>query len=160
MDRHLVVNETERPDRSREQGNTLIEVLVAGVLIAIFVVALFQVISQGSLLNRQQILRRRAYQVLDSVLESPTNSSLSPNYLARTTGDPVDTMTVALDYCGNSAHPDTINAAVKVNVDTVSYSYSGTVIPAKKVTAIISYSDQGNSYQDSLQTLSTLAGIN
>jgi Tfp pilus assembly protein PilV len=160
MDRHFVVNETGRRDRSDEKGYTLVEVLVGGVLVAIFVVALFQIISQGSTLNRQQLLRRRAYQELDSVLEAPANSSLSPYYLALATGDPVSTGTVVLNDFGDTVTSNNITATIKVYVDSVSYSYSGTVIPAKRVTATIGYTDNGSQFLDSLQTLITLADIN
>jgi Tfp pilus assembly protein PilV len=160
MDRHFVVNEKGRLYRSDEQGYTLIEVLVGGVLAAIFVVALFQIISQGSTLNRQQLLRRRAYQELDSVLEAPANSSLSPYYLSLATGDPLDTANVVLNNFGDTTSANNITATIKVYVDSVSFSYGGTVVPAKRVTATIGYADNGAQFLDSLQTLVTLADIN
>ncbi len=160
MDRHSVVNENGRLHRLDEQGYTLIEVLVGGVLAAIFVVALFQIIAQGSTLNRQQLLRRRAFQELDSVLEAPAKSSLSPYYLSLAAGNPLDTGNVVLNNFGDTTSANNINATIKVYVDSVSFSYSNTVIPAKKVTATIRYSDNGSQFLDSLQTIVTLTDIN
>jgi hypothetical protein len=160
MDRHFVVIGNERRGRSNERGYTLVEVLVGGILVAIFAVTIFQVISQGSLMNRQQLLRRRSFQAMEQVLEMPVYSSLSPYYQALSPGNPVDTMVVVLDDCGGAHGADTLDATIKVRVDSLSFSYSGTVIPAKKVTATITYTNNGTSYQDSLQTLITLAGIN
>jgi Tfp pilus assembly protein PilV len=152
MDRHPVANDGGGPGRSHERGNTLVEVIVGGVIIALCVFALFQIIGQGSLMNQTQLLRRQAYQQLVSVLEMPKFSSVSPYYLSLAKGDPDTTMTVALS--------STINATVSVNVDSVSYFYNSVNIPAKKLTAIISYSYSGTAYLDTLQTLITNSGIN
>jgi Tfp pilus assembly protein PilV len=152
MDRHPVANEERGPDRPHERGNTFVEVLVGGVIIALCVVAMFNIMGQGSNMNTKQSLRRQAYQQLVSVFEMPKFSSVSPYYLSLAKGDPDTTMTVALS--------STINATVSVNVDSVSYFYNSFNIPAKQLTAIISYSYNGTAYLDTLQTLITNSGIN
>ena len=152
MDRHPVANEERGPDRPHERGNTFVEVLVGGVIIALCVVAMFNIMGQGSNMNTMQSLRRQAYNQLQSVLEMPKFSSVSPYYLSLAKGDPDTTMTVALS--------STVNGTVTVNVDSVSYSYNSVAFPAKKLTAIISYSYSGTAYLDTLQTLITFSGAN
>jgi prepilin-type N-terminal cleavage/methylation domain-containing protein len=61
--------------RAREPtGYTLIEVLIASVLISIAVVAVFQAVSNGSRMSRKDFLTRRAYQRLEQILEDPRQS--------------------------------------------------------------------------------------
>jgi hypothetical protein len=137
------------------KGYTLIEALVGGVLIAVIVIGVFQVISQGSLLNKKDLLRRRAYQELERVLETPQFSYKSPYYMALAEGNQTP-ITVTLDSSGTNPLRGTIN----VRVDALAFTYNTVNIPAKRVTAIINYSSEGTAYIESLQTIITLVDIN
>jgi Tfp pilus assembly protein PilV len=136
-------------------GYTLIEALIGGLLIVIIVIAVFQVISQGSLYNKRDLLRRRAFQELEAVLEKPQYSYKSPFYMALATGSQQPN-TVKLDSTGTNP----LYATVNIRVDALTYTYNAVTIPAKRVTAIINYSSEGTAYAESLQTIITLADIN
>jgi hypothetical protein len=145
--------------RRAENGFTLIETLIGGMLIAVSVVAVFQVLSQGSWLNRKEMVRRRAYQEMERMLEKPVYSYKSPYYSALTPGMQPDTV-VTLDDRGTATTADDLMATMRVRVDAVSFQNGGTIIPAKRVTARIEYGDDGTQYAESLQTVITLVDIN
>jgi Tfp pilus assembly protein PilV len=157
MDRRAAVR---RAGCMRSQaGSSLLEVLIGGLLVALAVIALFQVLSQGSSLNHQAMVRRRAFQELDRTLAIPKYSSRSPYYIALTPGQ-LDSMNVTLDDRGDAGTANDLVGSMKVRVDTLSFTYSGTVIPAKRITAKVTYTDNGTTFQDSLQTFVTMTDVN
>jgi type II secretory pathway pseudopilin PulG len=153
MDRHSSI-------KDEPGGYTILEVLIGGILVAIVAIALFQVISQGSFLNRKELVRRRCFQEMERVLENTRYSSRSPYYLALPLGNPVDSLNVVLDDRGDTATANNLTGTIRIRVDSVSFTYNSVVIPAKKVMAKITYSDNGTAYQDSLQTIITMTDIN
>ena len=50
-------------------GFTLVEVLISAAILMVAVAAVAVIISRGSKINREDMLRRRAYQVMEEVLE-------------------------------------------------------------------------------------------
>jgi hypothetical protein len=138
-------------------GYTLVEVLVGSLLVAAVAIAVFQVFSQGSTINRKEITRRRAYQDLERILERPKYSYRGGNYTSTdlAVGTRPDT-TVTLD----SSRTPPLTGTMSVRIDTTTYTYSGTTIPSKKVTAKLTWTDNGVASSESLQTIITLVDVN
>ena len=73
---------------------------------------------------------------------------------------PQGTRTVILDDRGNEDTNDDLIANVWVNVDNETYSHGAIAnIPAKRVTAFISWDDEGETVIDSLETIITLITV-
>ena len=155
MDRHTL---NKRRIRARN-GSTLVEVLVGGLLVALFVVAVFQVIVGGTWLNNQQLRASRSFQELERVLEKPQYSSDHTAYTALSYGSQPDT-TVALNTYGDTSSANNLTGTISTHVDSCSFTSSGITFPAKKITATISYTYNGVAYSDSLQTFLTYADNN
>jgi Tfp pilus assembly protein PilV len=145
---------------SFQAGYSLIEVIVAGVVIAAVVVGIFEIISNGSSLNRKEMLRRRVYQELERILEKPEYSSRSPYYLALATtgGAYVNLSPVTLDNKGSSP----LTVTPQVRVDAWTFTYSGVNVPAKRITVQILITYPGETVQrtESLRTFVTLTDVN
>lgn len=144
-------------------GAALIEALVGGIIIAVIVIAVFQVLSEGSSINQKELLRRQAYQELERVLESPEYSYRSPNYLNLAVGTNLVSgypKTVTLDTRGTSGTSDDVTGTISVRVAPQTYTYSGTTIPAKRIIATITYKEDGVDRTETLETIITLVSIN
>ena len=139
------------------RGFTLIEVLISSTILLVTVIAIFLIIANGSALNRKQLLWRRACNELERIFESPQYSY--KNYL-NITPIPPGTRTVILDDRGNADTDDDLVADVWVTVVNETYSHGAiTNIPTKRVTAFISWNDEGKSVTDSLENIITLVTI-
>lgn len=54
----------------KQDGYTLVELLVAGIILFIIMTSLMAIIIHGSRFNKEDMLRRRAYQVMEEFIES------------------------------------------------------------------------------------------
>lgn len=141
-----------------QRGFTLIEVLVSSAILLVAVLAIFFIISYGSVLNKRQLLWRRSYNELERILESPQYSY--KNYLDLTPDSTYNLDDIILDDRGNADTGDDLNANVWVTVVNEPYSHGAIAnIPAKRVTAFISWNDEGKTVTDSLETIITLISI-
>ncbi len=55
--------------KNSEKGFTLIETLIAGIILVLAICASTAIISRGSLMNKNDMFRRIAYQEMESILE-------------------------------------------------------------------------------------------
>lgn len=55
---------------NRQKGYTLVELLVAGIILFIIMTSLMAIIINGSRFNKEDMLRRRAFQVMEEFIES------------------------------------------------------------------------------------------
>ena len=142
-----------------QRGFTLIEVLVSSVILIVAVLAIFAIIAHGSGLNKKQLIRRRVFNELERILEKPQFSYKSPYYSNLTPGTH-NLNPVTLDDRGNADTGDDLMGNVWVTVVNETYSHGAiTNIPAKRVTAFISWNDEGNTYTENLETIITLVSI-
>jgi prepilin-type N-terminal cleavage/methylation domain-containing protein len=165
------------------KGFTLIEVLIAAVLISIAVVAVFQAVSNGSRLSRKDYLLRRAYQRLEQILEDPRQSYKGPYYtdaVADNTGNLVagthtltDTSLVDLvlddrDSPGDptddlvaTAELEVIDLDIDVELGGIGYPKPCCQnVQAKKLIARMIWFEDGVYDTASLETIVSLVGIN
>ncbi len=135
-------------NRNYNSGFTLVETLVASAIIIVAIAAIAVIISQGSGLNRDDILRRRAFQALEEVLER-RDLGYRQYFILLNKADGSD------ENLGNIMLPDiggqNITANIKRRLDKVPYNYEGTDIPGIKVTVTITYDGK----QESLSTILT-----
>ena len=140
-------------------GFSIIEAIVGGVFLAAAIVGLYAVISQSSVISKDTLLRKRAYQELERVMENPVYSSKSYTSVAAGT-TALDT--VVLDDRG--ALPD-LKGGLSVTVASVSYTANagnmtnGGAVPGKKITATITWTDGGATYAESLEKVITFVGF-
>jgi prepilin-type N-terminal cleavage/methylation domain-containing protein len=164
----------------REIGYTLVEVLIASVLIGIAITSVFQVVSQSTRINREEFLSRRAYQYLEQILEDPQNSYKGSYYVKscgtdHPTGNLVPNKTIQLgkrilddrDTPADTTDDLTGTAILQVYDQTVvpyKATISGiaisTVVPYRGLRAIISYTENGRPFSDTLETIVTLVNTN
>lgn len=141
-----------------QSGYSLIEVLVASAIFIAVVAGVFAVTTGGSDLNRKEMLRKRAYQVLERVLEKPEYTGGSDYYLDLPSSASVTTITLPQDTLDNKSSPPLISSQLQVKVKAENISFNGLDVPVKKITARIEYADKGVTCAESLQTIVTLSG--
>ena len=123
-------------------GFTLVEVLISAAILMVAVAAVAVIISRGSKINREDMLRRRAYQVMEEVLE---RSDLSwrnyPNLLNRIGTDNaflVENLPDETLYNVGGGQP--ITAQVQRRLDKrLLTSGTNTQIPCIEVTVTLTY---------------------
>ncbi len=146
------------------RGFTLVEVLVAGALLVTFVLGLVAVVSQGSLLNKRDMLERRAFQELEWVLENPVLSHHQYLVLfaaAPASGAladyPMNPATVRLDDRGTATVADDLPGTIRVQLARVQYTVGAVApIPALRVVVTITWIDEGQNYSETLEKVITL----
>lgn len=133
-------------------GYSLIEVLVAGILLSLVIVSIYAVTSQGVKVDAEGTVRRAAFLELERILESPEYASSNYSNLADSTLPSV----VLLDRDANN-----ITATPTVAVTSVSFSGGGVAnIPAKRVRASIIWTSEGVLDSVWLEKLVTLITAN
>jgi prepilin-type N-terminal cleavage/methylation domain-containing protein len=161
------------------RGYSLIEVLIGSVLIAIAIVGVFNAVSHGSRMSRQDFLTRRAYLLLEQILEAPEHSYRGPWYIDSRKGvtnelvsqpTPHNLGTVVLDDRDTPGFPDddlTGNAELSVadmnvnmNIDPSGVNVVVNSVWAKRLTARIKWTEEGVQQACSLETIITLVNIN
>ena len=140
-------------------GFTLIEVLVSTAILLLAVLAIFSIIVYGSFINKEQLVWRRTYNELERILENPQYSYI--NYLDLTPDSTYNLDDVTLDDRGTAdTGDDLMGTNVRVTVVNETFSQGAIAnIPAKRVTAFISWNDEGKNVTDSLATIITLETI-
>ena len=137
------------------RGYTLVEVLISAAILVVTIAAVAVIISRGSKINREDMLRRRAFQVMEEVLERPDLSFKNYNNLLNTIGVgnttitqdlPVDTL-----FFIEGSEPVLANVQRKMDIDLFTYPPTGAQIPVIRVTVIVSYEDK----TESLSTIVT-----
>ncbi|MBD3390923.1 MAG: prepilin-type N-terminal cleavage/methylation domain-containing protein [Chitinivibrionales bacterium] len=159
-------------------GYSLIEVLIAAVLIAVAIVSVFQAVSHGTRMSRQDFLVRRAYQKLEQILEDPRHSYKGNFYtdavLDGTDGDTLDPgitalADVVLDDRDTPLDPsDDLIGSAELEVEDIVYSFDIQDIEAaccddvraKKLTARIFWMEQGEKDTVELETIISLVNVN
>ena len=160
-----------------QRGYSLIEVLIAAVLIGIAIVGVFQAVSHGSRMSRQDFLMRRAYQHLEQILEDPRHSYKGNYYtdaVAKDQGELVagthDLGTIVLDDRDTPLDPkddleaeselEVTDLAMSVTIQGVDAGKCCNGVRAKKLTARIIWFEGGEYDTASLETVVSLVGIN
>ena len=138
--------------RKQQSGFTLIEVLISATILVVAAAAVAVIISRGSKINKEDMLSRRAYQVMEEVLERPDLShrnylNLLDNIGADNTVLEEDLGSIKLFEVGSQQ----INATLERRLEKVMYNYNGVNIPGIKVTVRVT---QGNK-TDSLSSIIT-----
>jgi len=139
-------------------GASILESLIAGVLLAVAVCVIFAVVGQGSEITHETMLRRRAYQELERILENPAYSYKSYTSLAPCAEREIGT--VVLDNQGSSP----LNGTMYIQIDSVSCTSTigaeARTFPAKIVRARIAYQEDGEARSETLQTAITFVDAN
>jgi len=145
---------TAKKIHKNSYGYTLVEVLISSMIVLVAISAVVVIISRGSKINMDDLLRRRAYQVMEEVLERPDLSYKNYGNLQTAIGpggegtSVVQTLPpVDLHKTGN----DLITGTVQRRLTRTRYTYSGTQIPCIVVTVKVSYQNRA----DSLSTIIT-----
>ncbi len=135
------------------RGYTLVEVLISSAILVVSIAAVAVIISRGSKINREDMLRRRAFQVMEEILERSDLSFKNYDNLLNTIG--VGNTTIIQDLPGDTIFhtPDSepIIAKIQRQMDKALFTYSGTQIPGIRVTIIVSYEGK----TESLSTIVT-----
>jgi prepilin-type N-terminal cleavage/methylation domain-containing protein len=158
-------------------GYSLVEVLIASVIIGIAIVSVFQAISNGTNISRQDFLMRRAYQHLEQILEQPKHS-YKGSYYIHAVDDNTGDLTSGLHNLGNvllddrdtpGIPGDDLNATAELNVENLSMSATIAGISAakccsnvmaKKLTARVIWTEGGRTDTASLETIVSLVNSN
>jgi prepilin-type N-terminal cleavage/methylation domain-containing protein len=160
-----------------ESGYSLVEVLIASVIIGIAIVSVFQAISNGTKMSRQDFLTRRAYQHLEQILEQPQHSYKGSYYIhavddgtGELTKGTHDLGTVLLDDRDTPGiYDDDLTGKAELTVDSISMSVTVAGIPeskccsgvvAKKLTARVFWSEGGEIDTATLETIVSLVNSN
>ena len=131
-----------------QKGYTIVETIVGGVILAAAIIGIYTVVSQGTKISREEMLRRRALQEMERVLEDPAISSKA--YLTLK-----DTTFPSVVLSGN------VSSTPKVKVKAVTYSSGSVTVPAQKVTVTMEWTVEGTRKDSAkLQTVVTLVSIN
>ena len=123
-------------------GFTLVELLISASILVVAVAAVAVIISRGSKINREDMLRRRAYQVMEEILE---RSDLSwrnyPNLLNRIGTDKTFLVeNLPDDTLYNIGESQPITAQVQRRLDKrLLASGTNTQIPCIEVTVTLTY---------------------
>ena len=115
-------------------GFTLIEVLVSAAILIVSVAAVTVIISKGSKFNREDMVRRRAYQEMEEVLGRYALHNTNYPALLNSIGEdnpflvenPYDV--VLYDVKGED-----INATIQRRLDKKLFTFSGTQVPCIEV---------------------------
>jgi len=143
----------KRPtSHSGQQGVTLIEILVAGVLAAVMISAISAFVAQSSALNRKDLLRRRAFQEMARALEDSA-------YCAN--GDPARYNALHIEKDTNFQALLLPNVSCQMTVKRQNRDYVADVpgapltVPAVRITVIAQWYD-GQNRTDTLRKIITL----
>ena len=134
------------------RGFTLIEVLVSAAILVVAVAATAVIISRGSKLNREDMLRRRAYQVMEETLGR--KDVYYKNYPALL--DLIGTsnpwlVEIPYDVVLYDVEGAVITGTIQRRLDKKLYTFSGTEIPCIEITVTLT-----SDAIDKALTLSTL----
>ncbi len=135
------------------RGTTLIESLVAGIFLAVAIVGISTIVTHGSSINKEVMLRRRALQELERILESGEFSSRSYESLSGTG----TLSSVTLNDKGS-----VVTSTPSYSVTSLTYS-SGSVssLPAKKIKLRMVWTLEGTSKDSvTLETVVTKVAVN
>lgn len=142
------------------KGYSLVESLVAGVLLASIVVGVFAIMGQGTKLSKNNLVQRKAYMELERILESRRFSSEWYDYLGAASDTTHSLDSVILE--------DSLVAGAKklkgkptVRVQKVNYRVGAiNQVPAKMLTAKLQWRREGLADSCVLQTVITKVDIN
>ena len=126
-----------------KRGYTLVEVLISASILVVAVAAVAVIISRGSKINREDMLRRRAFQTMEEILERPELSFKNYGNLLNTIGAGNKTITQTLpnDTLFHTPGSEPIVAIVQRKMDKVLFTYAptGAQIPGIRVTVLVTY---------------------
>ena len=138
-----------------KRGYTLVEVLISAAILVVAIAAVAVIISRGSKVNREDMLRRRAFQVMEEILERPDLSFKNYDNLLNTigVGNTSITQTLPNDTLFHTPGSEPIIAIVQRQMDKVLFTYkpTGAQIPGIRVTVLVTY----NGNTESLSTIVT-----
>ncbi len=126
-----------------QSGMTLIETLVGGAILILVIVSVSAMIGEGSSISKRDILRRRAFQEMNNILERVEYSSGGDgtNYAALRAVAPgiLDSFTVLLDtsYSDGGHYRGTMQIAVA----PITCRLNGSDIPTLQITVRCTWSD-------------------
>jgi Tfp pilus assembly protein PilV len=139
--------------KSLQKGFSLVELLIAGTILVVAIVAITVVISRGSGMSQQDMIRRRVYQELETVLEMPMFGANQYQQLLDFIGTGSTSATRILDTV-TIVSVANIQAQRRVQLQQQLYIYGTVQIPGIYVTAqIFDYSN--NQILGSLSTVVT-----
>ena len=126
-------------------GFTIVEVLISAAILVVAAAAVAVIISRGSKINRDDMLRRRAYQVMEEILERNEYSWRNyPNLLnligATNTSRKDDLPDETLYDVGGS--PPITAKVQRSMIKRLLSAGTGTQIPCIEVTVILTYENK------------------
>jgi prepilin-type N-terminal cleavage/methylation domain-containing protein len=172
-----IMKKTIKSASANISGYSLVEVLIASVIIGIAIVSVFQAISNGTRISRQDFLMRRAYQHLEQILEKPENSYKGSHYVNAVENN-LGTLTSGTHDLGNvllddrdtpGISSDDLNGSAMLIIENLDMTATIAGIPsskccnnvmAKKLTAKIIWSEGGQTDTASLETIVSLVNSN
>ena len=130
-----------------KRGYTLVEVLISAAILVVAIAAVAVIISRGSKVNRDDMLRRRAFQVMEEVLERPDLSFKNYDNLLNSIGTDKKTITQTLpnDTIFYIPGNEPVIAKVQRQLAKELFSYGGTQIPGIRVTVFVTYEGETES---------------
>lgn len=135
-------------------GYSLVEVLISSMIVLVAIAAVVVIISRGSKINMDDLLRRRAYQVMEEVLERPDMSYKNYTNLQALIGSGGDGKYIVQTLPQVDLHKsgnDLITGTVQRRLQRTRLTYAGIQIPCIVVTVKVSYQNRA----DSLSTIMT-----
>ena len=162
--------------RNKQQGYSLVEVMIGAMLLAIAIVSVFQAVSQGMRISKKDFLRRRAYLHLEQILENPENSYkgnyyeeavIHPNGPSNLAQSKIPLDSVLLDDRETSEISQHLYGYATLEITDISTSTNigGNTsccnnVDGKKLRATVRWNDQGEQDSVYLETIVTLVNIN
>jgi Tfp pilus assembly protein PilV len=142
---------TEKQIQKNRCGYTIVEVLISAMIVMVAIAAVVVIISRGSKINMDDLLRRRAYQVMEAVLEGPDMSYKNYGNLLTLIGTAQTTITqnlpnADLHKVGNELITGTVKRRLTRKLLTHT---SGIKIPCIEVVVTVNY-------QNKTESLSTI----
>jgi len=134
---------TAKKIHKNSYGYTLVEVLISAMIVLVAISAVVVIISRGSKINMDDLLRRRAYQVMEEVLERPDLSS--NNYfllLGKIPTNGISILENLPDVTLSNIEGSIITGTVERRLEKVQFRYNGTEIPGIRVTVTVRYRNE------------------
>lgn len=154
----------------KSNGYTLVEMLVAGIVLFLVMISVTAIIINGSRFNREDMLRRRTFQVMEEFLESHRygfykymleNDSTS-NWNEDIDFDKYNPVSVSIYKKGSSEVNGTLKYAIRREryeygvPSDINYGY----VPALSVHVEVKYQDKNEEKTETLSTIFTDVPIN